>query len=72
MSNNLLKGKKGIIFGALDSNSIAWITAERVFEEGGKFVLTNSPVAMRMVKLMNWQIKQILQLSLLMQHHLKT
>ena len=48
MSNNLLKGKKGIIFGALDSNSIAWITAERVFEEGGKFVLTNAPVAMRM------------------------
>ena len=48
MSNNLLKGKKGIIFGALDSNSIAWITAERVFEEGGTFVLTNAPVAMRM------------------------
>ena len=48
MSNNLLKGKKGIIFGALDPNSIAWITAERVFEEGGKFVLTNAPVAMRM------------------------
>ena len=48
MSNNLLKGKRGIIFGALDPNSIAWITAERVFEEGGKFVLTNAPVAMRM------------------------
>ena len=48
MSNNLLKGKKGIIFGALDPNSIAWITAERVFEEGGTFVLTNAPVAMRM------------------------
>ena len=48
MSNNLLKGKRGIIFGALDSNSIAWITAERVFEEGGVFVLTNAPVAMRM------------------------
>ena len=48
MSNNLLKGKKGIIFGALDPNSIAWITAERVFEEGGIFVLTNAPVAMRM------------------------
>jgi len=48
MSNNLLKGKRGIIFGALDSNSIAWITAERVFEEGGTFVLTNAPVAMRM------------------------
>ena len=48
MSNNLLKGKRGIIFGALDSSSIAWITAERVFEEGGTFVLTNAPVAMRM------------------------
>ena len=48
MSNNLLKGKKGIIFGALDPNSIAWITAERVFEEGATFVLTKAPVAMRM------------------------
>ena len=48
MSNNLLKGKRGIIFGALDSNSIAWITAERIHEEGGTFVLTNAPVAMRM------------------------
>ena len=48
MSHGLLKGKKGIIFGALDPNSIAWITAERVFEEGGEFVLTNAPVAMRM------------------------
>ena len=45
---NLLKGKRGIIFGALDENSIAWKTAERVFEEGGTFVLTNAPVAMRM------------------------
>lgn len=45
---NLLKGKKGIIFGALDENSIAWKTAERVYEEGGSFVLTNAPIAMRM------------------------
>ena len=45
---SLLKGKKGIIFGALDENSIAWKTAERVHEEGGEFVLTNAPVAMRM------------------------
>ena len=51
MSYNLLKGKRGIIFGALDENSIAWKTAERVFEEGGKFVLTNAPVAMRMGKI---------------------
>ncbi len=48
MSYNLLKGKRGIIFGALDENSIAWKVAERVHEEGGKFVLTNAPVALRM------------------------
>ena len=48
MSNNLLKGKRGIIFGALDENSIAWKTAERVHEEGGIFVLTNAPIALRM------------------------
>ena len=48
MSYNLLKGKKGIIFGALDENSIAWKTAERVHDEGGKFVLTNAPIALRM------------------------
>lgn len=48
MSYNLLKGKRGIIFGALDANSIAWKTAERVHEEGGTFVLTNAPIAMRM------------------------
>ncbi|ANH61635.1 enoyl-ACP reductase FabI [Dokdonia donghaensis] len=48
MSYNLLKGKRGIIFGALDANSIAWKTAERVHEEGGSFVLTNAPIAMRM------------------------
>ena len=48
MSNNLLKGKKGIIFGALDENSIAWKTALKVNEQGGEFVLTNAPVAMRM------------------------
>jgi len=51
MSYNLLKGKRGIIFGALDENSIAWKTAERVFEEGGSFVLSNAPVAMRMGKI---------------------
>ena len=48
MSNNLLKGKKGIIFGALDSNSIAWKTAEKVHEQGGEFILSNAPIAMRM------------------------
>ncbi len=45
---NLLKGKKGIIFGALDENSIAWKIAERAHEEGATFVLTNAPVALRM------------------------
>lgn len=48
MAYNLLKGKRGIVFGALDSNSIAWKTAERVHEEGGAFVLTNAPIAVRM------------------------
>jgi enoyl-[acyl-carrier protein] reductase I len=48
MSYNLLKGKRGIIFGALDENSIAWKTAERAHEEGATFVLTNAPIAMRM------------------------
>lgn len=48
MAYDLLKGKKGIIFGALDENSIAWKTAERIHEEGGTFVLTNAPVAMRL------------------------
>ena len=48
MSTNLLKGKRGIIFGALDERSIAWVTAERVHEDGGTFVLSNAPVAMRM------------------------
>ncbi|MCC9169041.1 enoyl-ACP reductase FabI [Pontibacter harenae] len=48
MSYNLLKGKKGIIFGALDEKSIAWKVAKRAKEEGAEFVLTNAPLAMRM------------------------
>ena len=48
MSYNLLKGKKGIIFGALDERSIAWRTALRCHEEGAELVLSNAPVAMRM------------------------
>jgi len=48
MSYNLLKGKKGIIFGALDERSIAWKTALRCHEEGAEIVLSNAPVAMRM------------------------
>jgi enoyl-[acyl-carrier protein] reductase I len=48
MGNNILKGKKGIIFGALDERSIAWKTALKAHEEGATFVLTNAPIAMRM------------------------
>lgn len=48
MAYNLLQGKRGIIFGALDEKSIAWKTALSVFAEGGTFVLTNAPIAMRM------------------------
>ena len=44
----LLKGKKGIISGALDANSIAWKVAQRCHEEGAQIVLTNAPIAMRM------------------------
>ncbi len=48
MAYNLLKGKRGIIFGALDDKSIAWHTALKAREEGASFVLTNAPIAMRM------------------------
>lgn len=48
MSNNLLEGKKGIIFGALDEKSIAWKTALKCHEQGAQIVLTNAPVALRM------------------------
>ncbi len=47
MANNLLAGKKGIIFGALDDKSIAWKIAERCVEEGAQITLTNAPVALR-------------------------
>lgn len=48
MAYGLLKGKKGIITGALDQHSIAWKVAEKAYEEGASFVLTNAPIAMRM------------------------
>jgi enoyl-[acyl-carrier protein] reductase I len=48
MAYNLLKGKRGIITGALDENSIAWKVALLAHEEGATFVLTNAPIAMRM------------------------
>ena len=47
MAYNLLKGKKGIIFGALDKKSIAWKIAERAHEEGAIFTLSNTPLALR-------------------------
>ena len=47
----ILKGKKGIISGALDESSIAWKVAERCHDEGAKFTLTNAPMAMRMGKI---------------------
>ncbi len=51
MGNNLLKGKKGIIFGPLDEESIAWSVAKKAYEEGARFILTNAPVALRMGKI---------------------
>jgi enoyl-[acyl-carrier protein] reductase I len=48
MSYNLLKGKKGIIFGALNDQSIAWKVAEKAHEEGAEFTLSNTPVALRL------------------------
>ncbi len=48
MSNQILKGKKGIIFGALDEHSIAWKVAERAVAQGAEILLTNAPVALRM------------------------
>lgn len=48
MAYNLLKGKKGIIFGALNDQSIAWKIAEKCYEEGAEIVLTNAPIALRM------------------------
>jgi len=48
MSNNLLKGKRGIVFGALNDKSIAWKVAEKAAEQGAKITLSNTPVAIRM------------------------
>lgn len=47
MNHQLLKNKRGIIFGALNENSIAWKVAERAYEEGASIVLTNTPIALR-------------------------
>ena len=48
---SLLKGKRGIISGALDENSIAWKVAQKANKEGAIFTLTNAPIAMRMGKI---------------------
>ncbi len=48
MSHNLLAGKRGIIFGALNESSIAWKVAQRAHQEGAKITLTNAPIALRM------------------------
>ena len=48
MSNNLLAGKRGIIFGALNENSIAWKVAQQAVKQGAKITLTNAPIALRM------------------------
>jgi enoyl-[acyl-carrier protein] reductase I len=52
MDYNLLKGKRGIIFGALNDMSIAWQVAERAHEEGAIFTLSNTPIACRMGEVM--------------------
>lgn len=51
MANQLLKGKKGIIFGALDERSIAWQVALKAVEQGAEIILSNAPVALRMGKI---------------------
>ncbi|NMC39273.1 MAG: SDR family oxidoreductase [Bacteroidales bacterium] len=48
MNEGLLKGKKGIIFGALNEKSIAWQVALKAWKNGAEMVITNSPVAVRM------------------------
>lgn len=63
MSFNLLKGKKGIIFGALNEQSIAWKVAERAVEEGAEIVLTNTPVSLRMERSTNWRPNATLRSS---------
>ena len=61
MTYNLLKGKKGIIFGALNEQSIAWKVAERAYEEGAQIVLTNAPIALRMGTINELAEKGIIQ-----------
>ena len=53
MAYNILKGKRGIIFGALDESSIAWKVALKAHDEGAQFTLSNAPIAMRMGEINN-------------------
>jgi enoyl-[acyl-carrier protein] reductase I len=72
MAYNLLKGKRGIITGALDENSIAWKVAEKAHEEGASFVLTNAPIAMRMGEIKKLAEKTGSEIIPAMQPALKT
>jgi enoyl-[acyl-carrier protein] reductase I len=47
IQHQLLAGKRGVVFGALDENSIAWHVASQCVAEGARITLTNAPVAMR-------------------------
>ena len=51
MTHNLLAGKRGIVFGALNEDSIAWKVAVKAVEEGAKITLSNTPMALRMGEL---------------------
>ena len=57
MAYNLLKGKKGIIFGALNEMSIAWQVAEKCIEEGAEIVLTNTPLSIQMGDIQDFAAK---------------
>lgn len=57
MAYNLLKGKKGIIFGALNEMSIAWQVAEKCIEEGAEIVLTNTPLSIRMGDIQDFAVR---------------
>ena len=48
MNYGLLKGKRGIIFGALNEQSIAWKVAVKAVEEGATITLSNTAIAIRM------------------------
>ena len=55
MSYNLLKGKRGIVFGALNEQSIAWKVAEKAVEEGAMITLSNTLWQYVWVRFLHWQ-----------------